>query len=75
MPEDIKTKIPILSQLFASGKKPDYLLWIGCAGSFDERYKKVIHSLVRVLNLANIDFDSNSLVIFYFSNINKFRGI
>ena len=56
MPEDTKTNIPVLSELFASGNKPDYLLWIGCAGSFDDRYKKVIHSLVRVLNLANIDF-------------------
>ncbi|MCE7737140.1 MAG: (Fe-S)-binding protein [Candidatus Heimdallarchaeota archaeon] len=32
------------------------LFWVGCAGSFDERAKKVSTSLVKILKAANIDF-------------------
>jgi Fe-S oxidoreductase len=34
----------------------DYLLWIGCAGSFDDRTKKVSISLVKILQKAGISF-------------------
>ncbi|MGM0466486.1 MAG: heterodisulfide reductase-related iron-sulfur binding cluster, partial [Acidobacteriota bacterium] len=34
----------------------DYLLWVGCAGSFDERGKKITKALVKILNHAEIDF-------------------
>ncbi len=34
----------------------DYLLWVGCAGSFDERGKKIAKALVKILNKADIDF-------------------
>jgi Fe-S oxidoreductase len=34
----------------------DYLLWVGCAGSFDDRSKKVSTSLVRILQQANVSF-------------------
>ena len=34
----------------------EYLLWVGCAGSFDDRSKKVSVSLVRILQKANISF-------------------
>ena len=34
----------------------DYLLWVGCAGSFDDRSKKVSTSLVRILQKAGISF-------------------
>lgn len=49
-------KIPVLSEEVAEGKNPEYLLWIGCAGSYDERYKKVIASFIRILNRASVDF-------------------
>jgi len=48
--------IPVMADLAANNHSPEYLLWVGCAGSFDERYKKVIQSLIQVLNLSNIDF-------------------
>lgn len=32
------------------------LFWVGCAGSFDERAKKVSTALVKILKTANIDF-------------------
>jgi Fe-S oxidoreductase len=34
----------------------DYLLWVGCAGSFDDRSKKVSKSLARILQKAGIRF-------------------
>lgn len=34
----------------------DYLLWVGCAGSFDDRSKKVSASLVKILQRAGIRF-------------------
>jgi len=34
----------------------DYLFWVGCAGSFDDRSKKVSTSLVRILQKADVSF-------------------
>ncbi|MGQ9819639.1 MAG: (Fe-S)-binding protein [Candidatus Kapaibacteriales bacterium] len=34
----------------------EYLFWVGCAGSFDERAKKIARAFVQILNNANIDF-------------------
>lgn len=40
----------------AEGKEPEILFWVGCAGSFDDRYKKVTRSFVKILNSLNINF-------------------
>lgn len=41
----------------ASEKRPmETLLWAGCTGAFDERYRQVIRSLVRVLKAGGVDF-------------------
>lgn len=34
----------------------EYLFYVGCAGSFDDRYKKVSRSLVRLMQKAGINF-------------------
>jgi len=34
----------------------EYLFWVGCAGSYDERYKKVSQSIVKIMNEAGISF-------------------
>lgn len=34
----------------------EYLFWVGCAGSYDERYKKVSRSIVKILQNAKISF-------------------
>ncbi|MEQ8220999.1 MAG: (Fe-S)-binding protein, partial [Candidatus Eremiobacterota bacterium] len=34
----------------------DYLLWVGCAGSFDDRNKKVATALVKILKAADVKF-------------------
>ena len=40
----------------ADDSNVDYLLWVGCAGSFDDRSKKVSVSLVKILQKAGISF-------------------
>ncbi|MEI6574830.1 MAG: (Fe-S)-binding protein [Bacteroidota bacterium] len=48
--------VPIMSELFAQGKKPEYLFWVGCAGAFDDRYKKVTQAFAKILNHLGIDY-------------------
>ncbi len=45
-------EIPRISQ------SPDveYLFWVGCAGAFDERYKKVTKTFARLLKKAGVSF-------------------
>lgn len=45
--------IPLLSEMATA---PEYLFFVGCAGSFDERQKKVTISFAKVLKAANISF-------------------
>lgn len=49
-------QIPTVADLAAQGEKPDVLFWVGCAGSFDERYKRVTWAFVRILNHLKIKF-------------------
>ena len=37
-------------------KEFEYLFWVGCAGSYDGRYRKVSESFARILNSAGIDY-------------------
>lgn len=53
---NIEYKVPTMAELAAAGKSPEILFWVGCAGSFDERYKKVTVSFVKILNACGIDF-------------------
>ena len=45
--------IPMISEL---DTPPEYLFWVGCAGSFDDRQKKVTQSFVKVLKAAGVSF-------------------
>lgn len=38
------------------GGSVDYLFWVGCAGSFDDRYKKVTQALTKILNAAGLNW-------------------
>ncbi len=51
-----KIKVPVMADLFANGEKPEYLLWVGSAGAFDDRYKKVTRSFVKILTHLNISY-------------------
>ena len=49
-------KVPTMAEYMAQGKLPEVLFWVGCAGSFDDRVKKITKAFVRILNNANVDF-------------------
>ena len=49
-------EIKTMSQLASEGRKPDYLFWVGCAGSYDPRAQKVSRALVKVMTAAGVDF-------------------
>ncbi len=40
----------------AEDSNVEYLLWVGCAGSFDARYKKVAVAVAKLLKLAGVSF-------------------
>ena len=49
-------KVPTMAELFAAGQEPEVLFWVGCAGSFDDRAKKITKAFVKILNKANVTF-------------------
>ena len=49
-------KVPTMAEYMAQGKQPEVLFWVGCAGSFDDRAKKITKAFVKLLNKANIEF-------------------
>ncbi|WP_425077514.1 (Fe-S)-binding protein [Psychroserpens sp. S379A] len=49
-------KVTTMQQFMAEGKQPEILFWVGSAGSYDDRAKKITKAFVRILNKANVDF-------------------
>jgi len=45
-----------MDELAAQGKQPEVLFWVGCAGSFDERAKKITKAFVKLLIKAEVSF-------------------
>jgi Fe-S oxidoreductase len=56
MAENMTYQVPTMADLLAAGKEPEILFWVGCAGSFDDRYKKVTIAFAKILNKIGIDF-------------------
>ena len=48
--------VPTMAEMTAQGIQPDVLFWVGCAGSFDDRAKKITKAFVKILNKANVQF-------------------
>jgi Fe-S oxidoreductase len=48
--------VPTMAEMMAQGKQPEVLFWVGCAGSFDDRAKKITKAFVKILNKAEVDF-------------------
>lgn len=44
--------VPVISQT----QDAEVLFWVGCAGAFDERAKKVTHAIVKILQKADVKF-------------------
>jgi Fe-S oxidoreductase/nitrate reductase gamma subunit len=53
---DLGFNVPVMSDLFSRGEKPEYLYWVGCAGAFDDRYKKVARAFAAILSHLNISY-------------------
>ena len=53
---DNMTNIATMAELAAQGKQPEVLFWVGCAGSFDERAKKITKAFVKLLIKAEVSF-------------------
>jgi Fe-S oxidoreductase len=49
-------QVPTMAEMMAQGKAVDILFWVGCAGSFDDRAKKITKAFVKLLNHAEISF-------------------
>ncbi len=50
--ETIKT----MAEFAAAGEQPEFLFWVGCAGSFDDRHKKVTRAFAEILQKVGISF-------------------
>jgi len=48
--------VPTMASYLAEGKQPEVLFWVGCAGSFDDRAKKITKAFVKILNNTKVDF-------------------
>ena len=52
----MKLNVPTMADCLAKGEIPEILFWVGCAGSFDDRAKKITKAVVKILNKCKIHF-------------------
>ncbi len=45
-----------MAEMAANNEMPEVLFWVGCAGSFDDRYKKVTLAFTKILDQVGIRF-------------------
>jgi Fe-S oxidoreductase len=48
--------VPTLAELTSKGETPEVLFWVGCAGSFDDRAKRVTKAFVKILEAVGTRF-------------------
>lgn len=48
--------VPTMADMMAQGKQPEVLFWVGSAGSYDDRAKKITRAFVKILHQAKVDF-------------------
>ena len=52
----MKIEVPTLAELKEKNKKAEIVFWVGCAGSFDERAKKITKAFAKILIDSKISF-------------------
>ena len=52
----MKIEVPTLAELKEKNKKAEIVFWVGCAGSFDVRAKKITKAFVKILVDSKISF-------------------
>lgn len=48
--------VPTMAEMLAQGKQPEILFWVGDAGSYDDRAKKITRAFVKILHEAKVNF-------------------
>jgi len=48
--------IKTMAEMAAAGQTPDVLFWVGCAGSFDDRAKKITVAMSKILQHCEVSF-------------------
>ncbi len=48
--------LPRAADLHAAGKPIPLLYWVGCAGSYDDRAKKITLAMIKILQAAGVEF-------------------
>ncbi|MFK8274652.1 (Fe-S)-binding protein [Capnocytophaga cynodegmi] len=51
-----KLNIPTMAEMAAQGKSPEILFWVGSAGSYDDRAKRIVKAFAHLLNQAKVSF-------------------
>ena len=49
-------QVRTMADFMAAGETPEVLFWVGCAGSFDDRAKKITKAIAKILHKANVSF-------------------
>lgn len=53
---EIRPSVVTMADAAANGQTPEYLFWVGCAGSFDSRAQRITQAMVKIMNHLEIDF-------------------
>jgi len=49
-------QVPTLAAMHAAGESPEVVFWVGCAGSFDERAKRITKAFIKILHQTKTSF-------------------
>jgi Fe-S oxidoreductase len=52
----MELKIKTFAEYLQEGEVPEILFWVGCAGSFDDRAKKVTKAIAKILQASGVKF-------------------
>ena len=52
----MQLEVKTMAELLEKNITPDFLYWVGSAGSFDDRAKKITRAFVKILNYADVSF-------------------
>lgn len=56
MMDNTTKTVPTIAEMTQKGVTPEILFWVGCAGSFDDRSKKITKAFAELLQEANVSF-------------------
>jgi Fe-S oxidoreductase len=49
-------QVPVFADLASKGETAEYLFWVGSAGSYDDRAKKITRDFVKLLEVAKVSY-------------------